>query len=111
MRQVGGAVDGARRAEPVTDGMLRMMAHSELEKRLKMSCHDELVRRILHHHGWPIVDYEVTTQVDVGALDALETEEDDVFAEEEEEVVAATLSRFEPRAVAALECWRAARSR
>jgi hypothetical protein len=82
MRQFGGAVDGARRAEPVTDAMLRVMAHGRLEQKLKMCCHDELVRRIIDHYGWKIVNYQAPPQTSqVGATPATnpETNSDDKF--------------------------------
>jgi hypothetical protein len=80
MKQFGHV--SARRAEPVTDAMLRVMAHGKLEKKLKMSCHDELVRRIIHHHGWRIENYHApsqTSRADTGTSPALQTNPDDKF--------------------------------
>eukprot|EP00966_Prymnesium_polylepis_P019910 458921-Prymnesium_polylepis.1 len=80
MRQFG--VVGARHAGPVTDAMLRVMTHGKLEQKLKRSCHDELVRRIIDHHGWEIVSYQAPPQMsqsDTGAVPAQHTNPDDKF--------------------------------
>ena len=76
MKQFGFA--GTSRA---TDAMLRVMAHGKLEQKLKMCCHDELVRRIIDHHGWKIVDYKEATpsQADTGTPGTLQTNPDDKF--------------------------------
>lgn len=82
MRRFGWALDGARRAEPVTDAMLRVMAHGRLEQKLKMCCHDELVRRIIDHYGWEIADYRAPQQPSgAGAAPAAgpDTNPDDKF--------------------------------